>query len=657
MILMVVSSVFSLLQHFKWRRFVLVVENSSPYLTMARSLELQLPQNMSLVATKQFENFYYCCENKDSCCFNSFVKIIEATYFQTRVYVFLGSPSELINMNLVLQMKGLLEHGEYVVIYVDLELFLEEQADKYFWYPNLKPEEKPTAEDAARSLLVIVPSPPHHRDYPEFESRIRHFNSIPPFGFRQTIGQTTGQPINTKIPLSAAYLYDAVMLYARALDAQLRLGLDIRNGTDTIRRIIEMKKYESVTGALMSIEENGDVAGNYTVLAGHTRRGPTKDKLVMMPVGRFLHDDSLALPVFRQTHAIDWVAGRLPLDEPPCGFDGSKCHIPPDRNREIVAVVLGTALIIVALLAAILYRNWRYEQEISGLLWKIELNHLDLGYYNANPFEECRASLVTMETKPDRMYTQTAIYRGAAVAIKKILFSLGDVSRLTKKEMKSMKELRHDNVNKFIGACVEPHCLYVVTEYCSKGSLQDILENEDFKLDQLFIASLVFDLIKGMMYLHGSELKVHGNLKSSNCVISARWGLQVTDYGLHQLRSAQTLSEEEYYRGQLWTAPELLQSPCGPPTQKGDVYAFGIILHEILARKGPFGNTGLSPKEIVGRVRAGARSGVVFRPSFAGIDCQDYVVLTVKDCWSQRPEVRPELRAIRHRLQRMRQGL
>ncbi|UYV71692.1 hypothetical protein LAZ67_9000058 [Cordylochernes scorpioides] len=36
--------------------------------------------------------------------------------------------------------------------------------------------------------------------------------------------------------------------------------------------------------------------------------------------------------------------------------------------------------------------NWRYEQEISGLLWKIELNHLDLGYYNANPFEECRVS-------------------------------------------------------------------------------------------------------------------------------------------------------------------------------------------------------------------------------------------------------------------------
>lgn len=53
--------------------------------------------------------------------------------------------------------------------------------------------------------------------------------------------------------------------------------------------------------------------------------------------------------------------------------------------------------------------------------------------------------------------------------------------------------------------------------------------------------------------------------------------------------------------GLLWKSPELLRELDNPNgtvggTQKGDVYAFGIILYEIIARRGPFGVTAMEPK-------------------------------------------------------------
>lgn len=55
-----------------------------------------------------------------------------------------------------------------------------------------------------------------------------------------------------------------------------------------------------------------------------------------------------------------------------------------------------------------------------------------------------------------------------------------------------------------------------------------------------------------------------------------------------------------YPAGKLWTAPELLRMPVQPPegTQKGDVYSFAIIAHEIVIRRGVFylGGQQLTPK-------------------------------------------------------------
>lgn len=59
-----------------------------------------------------------------------------------------------------------------------------------------------------------------------------------------------------------------------------------------------------------------------------------------------------------------------------------------------------------------------------------------------------------------------------------------------------MKDLRNENVNPFLGFFSDCSMFAVVTEHCSRGSLQDLLRNEDVKLDWMFKSSLVLDLIK-----------------------------------------------------------------------------------------------------------------------------------------------------------------
>jgi serine/threonine protein kinase len=59
-----------------------------------------------------------------------------------------------------------------------------------------------------------------------------------------------------------------------------------------------------------------------------------------------------------------------------------------------------------------------------------------------------------------------------------------------------MKDVTHDHLVRFIGASVTaPHCC-LLTEYCPRGSLEDILENDQIQLDAMFRRSLIHDIAK-----------------------------------------------------------------------------------------------------------------------------------------------------------------
>uniref|UniRef100_A0A8C8IIB2 Guanylate cyclase n=1 Tax=Oncorhynchus tshawytscha TaxID=74940 RepID=A0A8C8IIB2_ONCTS len=208
-----------------------------------------------------------------------------------------------------------------------------------------------------------------------------------------------------------------------------------------------------------------------------------------------------------------------------------------------------------------------------------------------------------------------------------------EVKQSTTKIFTKMKDLRNENINPFLGFFTDCDMFAVVTEHCSRGSLQDLLRNDDVKLEWMFKSSLLLDLIKGMKYLHHREFP-HGRLKSRNCVVDGRFVLKITDYGFNEPL------HDSPSKILFWTAPEFLRDVenSRKGTYKGDVYSFAIILQEVVVRGLPYCMLGLTPAEIIRKVK---KPPPMCRPTVAPDQAPLECIQLMKQCWSEQPDRRP----------------
>jgi guanylate cyclase, other len=151
---------------------------------------------------------------------------------------------------------------------------------------------------------------------------------------------------------------------------------------------------------------------------------------------------------------IDWAGEEKPFDEPSCGFDNELC--PKDSTHitsMVVAIVLGLVLFCVGVITMSIYRKWKIELEIEGLLWKIDAHEIR-GFFNADIVSSpSKLSLISAQSYgskcSNQVFTATGRFRGVTVRIKELKFSRKkDISRDIMKEMRLLRELRHDNINR-----------------------------------------------------------------------------------------------------------------------------------------------------------------------------------------------------------------
>ncbi|XP_071726948.1 uncharacterized protein [Rutidosis leptorrhynchoides] len=157
-------------------------------------------------------------------------------------------------------------------------------------------------------------------------------------------------------------------------------------------------------------------------------------------------------------------------------------------------------------------------------------------------------------------------------------------------EIETLSMLRHCNLVSLFGYCKYEKEMILVYEYMPNGTLEDHLHKLGTPLSWLQRLKICIGAGRGLHYLHtgtGIEFGViHRDVKSSNILLHKSWAAKIADFGLSKIGpiNQQSSYVQTVVKGTFgYLDPDYYAT--GKLTRKSDVYAFGVVLLEVLCRK------------------------------------------------------------------------
>ncbi|GFY76109.1 atrial natriuretic peptide receptor 1 [Trichonephila inaurata madagascariensis] len=656
-------AILAFLKHFKWKKFGMIYRQNDVYYTAMADLLYYLATSDRFEVICQ--QSYIRAANKTI--LSDLEKIMETMRGCSRIIVILGGDKDVREMMLIAKRLNMTTKGDYAFIYT--ELFQNEAKGNQSWARgNESREDKLKLKEAYESLLILSLNQPYSEEYKIFSEKVKEL-AASNYNFTYT---------EDVVNYFTASFHDAVLMLCDVINETRSLGENPLNGT-IITSKLKNKKFDGISG-IITINEKGDRIADYALLdQNDTVKG--NFEVVLTYFG--------ATKEYKEVSSIHWPGGKVPKDRPRCGFDGNDpaCYKRGLKLLEMSLIITLFLLIVIIIIGVLTYRKIRLESKLANMSWRVRWDEITflkdmrsscmmsrLSITSAMSFKMEHGWVCWTPSFPNSLYLDssssdtethrfilTGTYKGNIVAVKKVYKQKKiELTRSILFELKKIREAQHQNIANFIGACIDAPNVAILTEYCPKGSLQDVLKNESLDLDWMFRYSLINDIVKGLSYLHNGEMATHGRLRSSNCLVDSHFVVKLTDFGLPSFRHAESLAncEEKDLKKFLWKAPELLRLPVCPPegTTKGDVYSLGVILQEISLREEPFYpyRESMTVAEILARIRV--KEAPPFRPVVPSETCAPGLLSLMRSCWAEEPEDRPEVSQIKAEMRILNRG-
>jgi predicted Ser/Thr protein kinase len=308
-----------------------------------------------------------------------------------------------------------------------------------------------------------------------------------------------------------------------------------------------------------------------------------------------------------------------------------------DFSVYLPAVLVPAGVVVIGVIIfAVLYTKYKAKQHARrmGILNPMQSQVLNDTRLTV-PFQSLSVKTEIGSGSYGKVYK--GVWNATQVALK-FCNELASVDKFSEEATLMLNIPPHPNVVQLLAISIDGPVPVIVLEYCEGGSMDQDLFDSVNQVSEQKMLHIVAGIARGMYHLHNSDI-IHRDLAARNILLQ-HGEPKISDFGMSRIIKASEGQTKSNIGPIRWMAPESLANQTY--STKTDVWTFGIVVYEIVARQEPHidGDALL----IAAKIRDEHLTPVIPK------DCPEILREIMQSCWQADPEARPEFKDICARL-------